>query len=211
MKKSLIALIIAVVILVLAVGGYFIKNSIDKKSAEEASIAESLSIAEELSLLHDSLEAYGSLFDETTSTIFSDCADAEKMGNLIVSVWENCIFETDNEDTNKYTKDDNSVFYEDFNDALAELFADEDFSAKIQRIRENQVTMTSNVRQLREAPEGFEDCYDALKKCYDDYIALTTLVINPSGNLYEFSDSFDDADTAAANSMNALQLLIQAL
>ena len=49
------------------------------------------------------------------------------------------------------------------------------------------------MRKVTNPPEEYEDAYDAVKDCYDAYMKLTNLVINPRGNLQSFSNNFNDA------------------
>ena len=52
---------------------------------------------------------------------------------LIKNVWYNAIYEERNSETDQYTMK-NGKFVDDFNDALSELFADENFSNSISEI-----------------------------------------------------------------------------
>ena len=78
------------------------------------------------------LEYYSNM--ETVSfTMLDGAAKAENAGNLIKNVWYNAIYEERNSETDQYTMK-NGKFVDDFNDALSELFADENFSNSISEI-----------------------------------------------------------------------------
>ena len=90
--------------------------------------------------------------------IMAVSADAENIGNQICSVWNNAIFDKDNENTAKYTST-----AKDFNEALSNLFADEEFINKITAIRNKQSEIDTYLGKLKNPPEKFEDAYDEFK------------------------------------------------
>ena len=113
--------------------------------------------------------------------IMAVSADAENVGNQICSVWNNAIFDKDNENTAKYTKT-----AKDFNEALSNLFADEEFTGKITAIRNKQSEIDTYLGKLKNPPEKFEDAYDEFKDlyyAYSDYVDFVILC-NGSYNTY---------------------------
>ena len=74
-------------------------------------------------------------------------AKAEEAGNLIKSVWYNAIYEERDNTTDKYTRPD-GFFVDDFNDALANLFADTTFTEIIEEIKENQKVVSGYMKDL---------------------------------------------------------------
>ena len=81
---------------------------------------------------------------------------------------------------------EDGVFLEDFNDALGKLYGDSDFQSKGAFIDSNRKSVAESMSRLKDAPEGYEDAYQALKAYYDAYIRLTNLALNSAG--YTYSD-----------------------
>ena len=152
-------------------------------------------------------EEYAANMEAASQTMLLGAIDAENTGNLIKSVWYNSIYEERDSETDKYTRP-NGYFVSDFNDALANLFADSDFQDTIASIEPNQQLVSDLMKDLRNPPEEFEDAYEALGELYDAYTALTNLTTNPSGSLTTFSQDFNDADSEMANRYDTMSLYL---
>lgn len=145
---------------------------------------------------------------ETVSfTMLDGATKAEDAGNLIKSVWYNAIFEERNSETDKYTMK-NGKFVDDFNDALSELFADENFSNSISEIVTNQSEAANLVKQLKEPPKKYEEAYSVLKIYYDNYMEMTKIVINPTGSLNAFSEDLNTYDNNTVDSYEKMKLYL---
>ena len=94
------------------------------------------------------LEYYSNM-EAVSFTMLDGAAKAENAGNLIKSVWYNAIYEERNSEIDQYTMK-NGKFVDDFNDALSELFADENFSNSISEIETNQYEVANSMKQLKE-------------------------------------------------------------
>lgn len=153
---------------------------------------------------------YAENLDNATYMMLNGAVQAEDAGNLIKSVWYNSIHEERDSETDKYTRMNYGTgsFYDDFNDALGNLFADADFRSTLSSIESNQDSVASIMKDLKNPPEEFEDAYDAIREYYDAYLALTNLAIDPSGSLTTFSSNFNDADTEVVNCYNAMKLYL---
>ena len=136
---------------------------------------------------------YADNYKEVSRKMLSGAADAESCGNLIKSVWYNSIYEESDYETNKYTKSGSK--YNDFNTSLNNLFADYEFSKKIEGIEINQRQVAEIMKQLKNPPDEWEESYEVLKEYYDAYLTLTELVVNPTGSLQTFSENFNSADS----------------
>lgn len=110
--------------------------------------------------------------------------DAYEVAAAEESVWRNSIYQQQDESTDPYTME-NGVFLEDFNDALGNLYNDSVFATRLASVQTNQVSAAGSMRGLKDAPEGYEDVYQALKEQYDTYIKLTNLALNNGGYTYE--------------------------
>ncbi len=145
---------------------------------------------------------------ETTSyTMLDGAVKAENAGNLIKSVWYNAIFEERDSSTDKYTME-NGKFVDDFNDALSNLFADEEFISEILEIEENQSEVIALMKKTRNPPKKYKEAYEILKIYYDNYLKLTKAVVNPTGSLQTFSDDFNTYDTDTANAYEKMKLYL---
>lgn len=145
--------------------------------------------------------------ETVTYKMLDGAANAETAGNLIKSVWYNTIYEKRDTATDKYTLK-NGKFVDDFNEALSNLFYDEEFRKSISTIQNNQDEVVELMKKLKNPPKEYEEAYSVLKTYYDNYLALTKMVINPTGSLQSFSDEFNDADTATANSYEKMKLYL---
>lgn len=153
------------------------------------------------------VEDYYSNLKLATYTMLTGASEAESCGNLIKQVWVNAIYEEKDDETDKYTRP-NGYFVDDFNDALSNLFLDEDFNSRISSIKDNQTTVASLMKELKNPPAEYEDAYEAIQDLYDAYLSLTNLAVNPSGNLQTFSSNFNDADSDTLKYYNAMELYL---
>lgn len=188
-KRKIIIAVIAVI--VLAFGATFCVINISKTKKENA------------------IASYGDTLTNTCYTMLSGAADAESAGNLIKSVWYDTIHEEYDSETYEYTHNRYGSYYDDFNDALAELFSDETFKEKLSGIEANQTIVNSNMKKLLNPPEEYAEAYSAMKDFYNAYLDLTNLVLNPSGSLNTFSSNFNNADSKAVNCYEAMKLYIE--
>lgn len=150
---------------------------------------------------------YYSNMKSVSYTMLDGAAKAENAGNLIKSVWYNAIYEERDTETDKYTMK-NGKFVDDFNDALSNLFADENFVNSISEIELNQSEVTGLIKKLKNPPKKYEEAYAVLKTYYDNYIKMTKSVISPTGSLQTFSEDFNTYDTDTVNSFEKMKLYL---
>lgn len=91
---------------------------------------------------------YCSNMEIVSYTMIEGAAKSEDAGNLIHSVWYNSIFEIQDDNTDKYTMQ-NGVFLDDFNDALYNLFNDDEFSETITAINNNKAEVIELMKELK--------------------------------------------------------------
>ena len=182
-KKIIIGAIIAAAVIILAVIGILIGTGVKANKAVK----------------------YGDNLKSTSNLMLVGAAEAESCGNLIKSVWYNAIYEKSDATTDKYTKS-GYWFVDDFNDALANLFSDEDFASRIEAIKSNQDSVGASMKDLGNPPDEWKEAYADLKVFYDAYLDLTNLAVSPTGSLQTFSSNFNDADSKASNAYNKMQM-----
>ena len=191
-----VKVIIGIVVALLLIGGatIFGVNQYQKKKA-----------AEEYA---QRVESYAANLELATYSMLTGASEAETCGNLIKQVWYNAIYEKRDDTTDKYTRP-KGYFVSDFNDALGNLFSDTSFQSKISSIEENQKTVSSLMKELKNPPEEYKDAYEAISELYDAYVSLTNLATDPSGSLQTFSTNFNDADTETLNCYKAMKLYLE--
>lgn len=190
-KKKLVTGIIIFILLAGAiVGGIFAKKTIDKKNAEKAE------------------KAYCSKLQTTTYDMLTGCASAEEAAGLIHDVWRNAIYEEEDSSTDEYTQP-NGYFVSDFNDALANLEAEESFSKKIDGIRENQDMVERKIKELKNPPEKYKEAYEAIKDFYDSYLEFTSLATDPNGNLQSYTNDYNDLDFEVMSKYKKMEMYFE--
>ena len=150
-------------------------------------------------------EAYAKTMTTSTNLMISSAEEAEKCGDLMLKVWQNSVFQDRDSETDKYTRPD-GYFVSDFNDALANLFADSEYRNKISGLEKDQKNIHSYMQDLKDPPEELEDYYDAESKMYNAYMKFTNMVIEPLGSLNTFSDNYNNAKTDLINSIKEFTL-----
>lgn len=174
-KKSIIYLAVIVVVIVGIVAGIFVM----KMSAEKQERAEYIS---NLSLVR--------------ITMLSGAAEAESLCNLTKSVWYNTIYKESDSKTDKFTKTKSGYsFNSDFNTSLSLLYSDDETKTTVEKIKENQETVSGLMKDLQNPPEDLSACYTTVDSMYEAYQNLTGLAISPSGSLTTFSEDFREADS----------------
>ncbi len=147
---------------------------------------------------------YYSNMEYVSYTMLDGAVKAENAGNLIKSVWYNAIYEERDTETDNYTMK-NGEFVDDFNDALSNLFADENFVNSISEIELNKSEVTD---LMKNPPKKYEEAYAVLKIYYDNYIKMTKSVISSNGSLQTFSEDFNTYDTDTVNSFEKMKLYL---
>ena len=165
------------------------------------------SIVKSHQLAQASADYYANL-QRATRFMLVGAAEAEDAGNLIKSVWYNTIYEERDSETDKYTRD-GYLFYDDFNDSLANLFSDTEFKNQLLEIENSQEEVSSIMRELQNPPEEYQEAYIAIKELYDAYIELTEMALNPSGSLTTYSSNFNNADSEFVNCYKAMDLYVE--
>ncbi len=129
--------------------------------------------------------------------MLSSGAATETCGNLLLKIWHNSIYQIRDDKTDKYTLSSSGVFYDDFNDALAVLYTDKEFSSELDLIKENREEIKKQIRGLKNPPKGWENAYADLLKYYDAYYDFTDIVIMAECSLTEYKELFPKYDAEA--------------
>ncbi len=89
----------------------------------------------------ESYDAYIDTLESIQIYVLIGGSDAESLCNLTLRVWGNSIYEKKDNETDKFTRKDNGkgIFYDDFNDALLNLYLDDDTSKTRKSIEDNRI------------------------------------------------------------------------
>ena len=201
-KKTPIIIAIVAVLLIAAIAIGVVTAQNNKRKAEEEAAAEDARLEEEQK--QKEYEEYVDLFNDTYQLIIEHSILVEEVGILQGEVWYNTLWEKDDEDTDKYTKVD-GVFREDFNDSITALFEDEEIISKVQSIRDNKQTISSNIGKLKNPPDDLKTEYDVLNNMYNAHNEFINCVLNPAGKNYQqYHDDFEAKDDNMVNAINAM-------
>ncbi len=152
---------------------------------------------------------YRMRLEDCSYTMIEGASEAETACNKIVAVWSNAIWNNQDIETDKYTTDEGGFFYEDFNDALDNLFTDEDFLNDLRDINDNLDEVNSMMRDLQNPPKGCEQIHDAFMDFYDEYYELVNCALDPTGSLETYADEFKEADGKCAKYFDKLKVYFE--
>lgn len=155
---------------------------------------------------HQETIYYNNMVD-LANTMIDGAQKAENAGNTIMLVWTNAIYQKRADQTDKYTVV-NGRFVDDFNDALNNLFDDEEFGQSIAEIQENQAEVIDLMKKLKNPPSQYAEAFGVLNEYYENYMKMTNSVINLSGSLNSFSEDFGASDEAVVNSHQKMLLYL---
>lgn len=181
-KKLITGVIAAIVIVIIAIAGFFAMQS-SKAANERAN--------------------YISNLNSVCLSMTSGGLQAEEVCNLTKSVWYNTIFEEYDSETDKYTRGKYG-FNSDFNTSLLALFSDDDVIEQVSSIKENKNLVNSFMKDLQNPPEDLTSVYNLALEAYDSYTSLTDLAVSPSGSLQSYADEFSESDSALASALKKL-------
>lgn len=193
--KGIWAIVIVLLLAIVVLIGWLTYEKIQEDKQKEEKLNELLEY-------HDTLVEY-------YNTLVPSAKKADRSSILILKVWKNCIEKEEDSETDKYTKDNNGHFYEDFNDALEALYADESFIEGKEQILDGQKKVDKLYKKLMNPPEQYEDAFDIAKKLYSAYNDLCKCGTDPTGNINTATSKHNDADYDSAKYANELYLFLE--
>ena len=138
---------------------------------------------------------YGINFHNAVYNIMTSASQLEDAGILYLNVWNNSIYEIQDDETDKYTQFQTellpAMFYTDFNDALESLEKDEDYQKTLSQAEEYRSEASALMGKLTNPPRNYEEAYRNLKTLYSNYMAFYNVVVNPNGTYSTHSDKFE--------------------
>lgn len=139
--------------------------------------------------------AYIEKLETTRIEMLDGGGEAESLCDLTNKVWYNAIYKERDEETDKYTRTNYGIadYFVDFDEAIQNLYSDEDTINEVLKIQENQEEVKTLIKDLQNPPNGLDDCYDTILNMYDYYKNLTDLAISPTGSLEDYSNNKNKA------------------
>lgn len=139
-------------------------------------------------------------------SMLGTAADAEEVCNLTQQVWSDCIFENFSMDTIKYTTEngDGIHYHDDFNDALIQLFSDEEYIAKVSGIQRKQSDISVEMERIDIPSKEMQPFYDLLSEEYDIFLDFASFATNATGTLESYSEKFRQLDENFMGAYNKL-------
>jgi len=184
------------------------KRADEYKAAYEALVEENEIAKQAEEDTKNKAAVYQAEYNQLVSCMLDDAVLAEKMGNLIVSVWHNAIWSMSDEETDQYTKV-NGQFVSDFNQALSNLFNNEEYRKNYSLLSANQYQVRDKMKEMLHPPEGYEYAFKALEELYNAYISFTNTVLRCDGSLESFSNDFGNADKAFNDYYHGAELYVK--
>lgn len=147
-------------------------------------------------------------FVDLYNTMAEGAVKAETANILILDVWKNSIWKIADDETDKFTKENegSGQFYEDFNDALASLYSDQDFIDNLAEIFSLQTEAETLIKDLAKHPKAFDEEYSDFKDCYKLFVKFTNMSLAGEGSLNSFTDDHNELDKEIADKLNELDI-----
>ncbi len=152
-------------------------------------------------------EEYSKNMQTISYTMIEGAQDARMSAGLIENVWRNAIYQERNTETDEFTME-NGKFVDDFDSALSNLFEDKKFIKKLSKIEEDQEYVIDLMKKLKNPPKKYKEAYSVLKIYYDNYIKITNMALDPTGNLETFSEDLLDYETEIKNFYGKIKLYL---
>ncbi|MBR6475498.1 MAG: hypothetical protein IKS98_08610 [Lachnospiraceae bacterium] len=151
-------------------------------------------------------------FVELYNTMSEGTIKAESADILICNVWRNNIWEKADTQTDKYTRKNggSGKFYDDFNDALNNLFEDETFIDDLVEIYSLKTKAETLIKTLAKHPRAFDEEYSDFKDCYLMFVKFVEMPLSTEGkSLNSFTEEHNDLDTKLADKLRELDLYFE--
>lgn len=200
-KKRYLLVIFAAIFLVLIFSYLFLANYISKKEIAEKKRLEGIRI-EKIKDIKNRAKEYGEIIE----TIYKE---EKEIYNKMVSVWYNSVYEIDDKETNKYTKE-KGKFVE--MDKAIEKFGNSDFLKRKANIifdkMEKANYQTEETKKIYKEDGDVKEIYELLKKTSESINKYMEKVNNPTGLNYEaYMNQCTELETELSSSVNELKSL----
>lgn len=193
--KGIWAIVIVLMLAIVVLIGWLTYEKIQEDKQKEEKLNEMVAYHNTL------IDYYNELIDGAKA--------AEESSVLILNVWQNTIYKKEDDETDKFTIDDNGKFYENYQDALDVLYNEESFKQGKEDILKQQEKVDKLYKKLMNPPEQYEEGFDIAKKLYSAYTDLCLCGTKPSGNINSASSRYTEADNDCGKYIKELRLFIE--
>lgn len=136
-------------------------------------------------------------------------AKSESEAKLFRDVWHNTIYKEDSLITDRYTKNAQGDFYEDYRTSLEVLKTDEHYLYEIAEIEKNRDIVDDLIKDLEKPPIRYKKAHDAIMAYYEAYLELVELATEPAGDLTSYSEHLDKAIARVTDDYKAMQFYLE--
>ncbi len=144
------------------------------------------------------LKTYGTAA-QTASLRAGELLDAE------MAVWYNSMYQKDDTSTDPYTKDENGVFYEDFNSALTAYYLSDAYAEKTAALQDARLQLEALHGNLSNPPEGLESAYGQASQVQAAFDAYADYAENLKGTYAEAAAQALSLNVAFNSQLNSLK------
>lgn len=126
---------------------------------------------------------YNEEIREASNAIVEAYGEVKMVDGQVTRVWHDAIWGEDNPSTSKYTKN-----AKDFNEALANLYASDEYTNKVSSIMTAQTEIDVDLAELKNPPKKYEEAYIKFKELYSTFSAYADFVISSEGSYNSYTE-----------------------
>lgn len=142
-------------------------------------------------------------FNSVYSNSLTGAGKAEEVCVLTLNVWQDSIYDDSSEETSKYVSGAS-----DFNEAIANVYNDEDTKNKLQDIKDYEGYVSDDINRLQSVPSELSKAYDAAVEVNNTFKALASLAENPQGSYTSYSAEKKEKVDNYMTAYNTLEAII---
>lgn len=138
-------------------------------------------------------EAYLKKVDSLLDELGGAASLAETQCALVEDVWTNVTSKKSSAETDRFTKDENGQFLEDYTEALKRLMNDEFFAARQARLAEDEAAAMKKYNEMTDAPAECQVLHTSLKECCTALSDLTAFTNGSDSSLLFYHSEWTNA------------------
>ena len=153
---------------------------------------------------------YHNALAEAYNVMASVTDECGEVGNQLYKVWYNWINEIKDEETDQFTQRDGKKgrWYDHINDVMDNLYADNDFSKRIEKANKETKQLQNLMTKINNPPQKYDEAYQQFRKTYNIYIDFYNQAIDPEGTYDENYEKYKGLRDDLYKQMNILYTLI---
>lgn len=140
--------------------------------------------------------SFNQIFTDFNQQVPKLGANLENLGNNVLDVWNDAIFEDSGAKVN-------GKYYTDFNKAIDAVYDQYNSNGKVDQIKKQYADIKTDYEQMQQLKtKDTQDKFNEVKNTYQDVKKLYTTVTNPTGTYDDFSSAFSKADNDLGADLN---------